>query len=217
MITYMTGVVYRMPVDSPKLVLLTSAGVGYEITLPAFVQHALQAEGVSEGSDVSFEIYYHVTDRQPRPVLVGFQDVTQKRFFEQLIGVEGVGPSKAAAALVFPVGDIARAIEDEDVTLLLKMPGIGKRAAQKIVASLNGKVTEWALQVDSDSGQPEPAPVDSAEEKVKTEALDVLVSLGHRPADAKKSVEDAIERDPDLAADSEQLIREVFRSLVGVS
>ncbi len=201
------------------MILLTNSGIGYEITLPAFVQHALQQSGVQEGDDVGLDIYYHVTDRQPKPVLVGFQNSSQKRFFEQMIAVEGIGPVKAANALVFAVEDIARAIEDEDFSLLRRMPGIGDRAAQKIVATLRGKVTEWALQVEgapAATATNEPTPEEAAINATKQEAIDVLISLGHRQNDAKEAVEKTLATTPELAQNSEDLIREIFRSLAGV-
>jgi Holliday junction DNA helicase RuvA len=217
MISYLEGQVRRMPVDGPVLVLLVG-GIGYEITLPTFVHHGLQQRGITEGDTIGLEIYYHVTDRQPKPVLVGFQDTKQKTFFERLIGVEGVGPAKAAAALIFPVADIARAIEDEDVTLLRRMPGIGDRAAQKIVAALRGKVTDWAMDA---TGTSETAPVKSpevdAQEAVINEGVNILVGLGHRPNDAKVAISNALESEPELADDIEALIRQVFRSLTGVA
>ena len=218
MISYLEGQVRRMPGDGPVMVLMTSGGVGYEITLPTFVHHGLQQGGVTEGDTIGLEIYYHVTDRQPKPVLVGFQDTKQKTFFERLIGVEGVGPAKAAAALIFPVADIARAIEDEDVTLLRRMPGIGDRAAQKIVAALRGKVTDWAMDA---TGTSETAPVKSAQvdpkDAVIQEGVDILVGLGHRPNDAKVAISKTLESEPELADDIEALIRQVFRTLTSVA
>jgi Holliday junction DNA helicase RuvA len=217
MIAYLEGQIRRMPEDGPVMVLLVG-GIGYEITLPTFVHHGLQQRGVAEGDTVGLEIYYHVTDRQPKPVLVGFQDTKQKTFFERLIGVEGVGPSKAAAALIFPVGDIARAIEDEDVTLLRRMPGIGDRAAQKIVAALRGKVTDWAMDATgtSETAPAKPAEVDPKDAVVQ-EGVDILVGLGHRPNDAKVAISSALENEPELVDDIEALIRQVFRSLTGVA
>jgi Holliday junction DNA helicase RuvA len=217
MISYLEGQVRRMPVDGPVMVLLVG-GIGYEITLPTFVHHGLQERNIVDGDTIGLEIYYHVTDRQPKPVLVGFQDTKQKTFFERLIGVEGVGPSKAAAALIFPVADIARAIEDEDSTLLRRMPGIGDRAAQKIIASLRGKVTDWAMDASSSSeaAPAKPAEVDPKDAVVQ-EGVDILVGLGHRPNDAKVAISKVLESDPELADDIEALIREVFRSLTGVA
>lgn len=211
MIAYLQGTVHQMPADQPELVLLTSCGVGYEVTLPAFVLQSLQSDDVGEGDAISLDIYYHVTERQPAPVLVGFRSAWEKRFFERLIQVEGVGPARAAAAMIFPVADTARAIESEDAGLLRRMPGIGERAAQKIVATLRGKVTEWAA-VDETRTAPAPAPEED-ENPTRTEAIEVLVNLGHRAASARDSVDGALSRRPELSEDPEELIREVFRSL----
>ncbi len=215
MIAYITGTVLRMPEGSGEMVLLTQGGVGYEVTLPAFVLQSLIVDGIEEGDSLTLQIYYHVTDRQPKPILVGFREAHEKRFFERLVGVEGIGPAKAAAALIFPVSAIAQAIEAEDLTVLRRMPGIGDRAAQKIIASLRGKVTEWAMIEPQLAGtQPTPiTAIDDAAGQSREDAIEVLVNLGHRAADARENVDDVLLHNPDLAEDSQELIREVFRSL----
>ena len=202
-----------MPEGSGKMVLLTPGGVGYEITLPASVYQSLVAEGVHEGTPLSLEIYFHTTDRQPRPILVGFRDQREKRFFEQLVQVEGVGPVRAASALIFPVSAVATAIENEDLTLLRRMPGIGDRAAQKIIATLRGKVLEWAMAEDGTPDEAGVAADGDVSAKTRDEAIEVLVSLGHRTTDARENVDDALVQHPELSEDSEELIREVFRSI----
>lgn len=202
-----------MPEGSGKMVLLTPGGVGYEVTLPASVYQSLVAEGVHEGAPLSLEIYFHTTDRQPRPILVGFRDQREKRFFEQLVQVEGVGPVRAASALIFPVSAVATAIENEDLTLLRRMPGIGDRAAQKIIATLRGKVLEWAMAEDGASDEAGAAAAADPSAKTRDEAIEVLVSLGHRTTDARENVDDALVQHPELSEDSEELIREVFRSI----
>lgn len=217
LIAYLTGTVLRMPEASGQMVLLTADGVGYEVTLPAFVLQSLIADGITDGDPISLEVYYHTTDRQPKPVLVGFRHAHEKRFFEQLIQVEGVGPARAAAALIFPVSGIARAIESEDMTVLRRMPGIGERGAQKIIAALRGKVTEWAMmEEDAPGAESEPA-VDVTVSKTRDQAIEVLVNLGHRAVNARDNVDQALARRPELSEDSEELIREVFRSLAGTT
>jgi len=214
-IAYLRGTVLRMPQEKPIIVLLTAAGVGYEITLPAFVLQSLLQEGVKDGHELGLDVYYHVTERVPKPMLVGFRNAWEKRFFEQLIHVEGVGPSTAAAALIFPPADVARAIENRDLSLLRRMPGIGERAAQKIIATLEGKVTEWAL---TEAAPESPAAAASpAEESVRDEAIEALMSLGHRAANARDSVDEVLSRRPELAENAEALIREVFRSLASAA
>lgn len=191
--------------------MIIAGGVGYEISLPTYVYQSLADDGIREGSDVELEIYYHVTDRQPKPMLVGFRHRSEKQFFEQLIQVEGIGPAKAAAALVFPVSTIASAIETEDLASLQRLPGIGSRAAQKIVATLRGKVAATALLQDtgiSEQGQFRPT------SDVRSEAIEALVTLGYRPTEAQDKVDGVIRRTPEAADDLQDLMREVFKAQI---
>lgn len=210
MINYLTGTIRNITRDPAKAVVV-AGGVGYEVSLPTYVYQSLANDGIGAGSEVELEIYYHVTERQPKPMLVGFRHPSEKEFFEQLIQVEGIGPAKAAAALVFPVSTIASAIETEDFGALQRLPGIGSRAAQKIVATLRGKVAATALLQDagiSEQGHTQP-PVDA-----RSEAVDALVTLGYRPTEARDKVEDAIRRAPEVVDDLQVLMREVFRAQV---
>ncbi|MFW6174476.1 MAG: Holliday junction branch migration protein RuvA [Chloroflexota bacterium] len=209
MISYLEGVVHDFDREAAAIVI-KAGGVGYEVTLPQFVLAALSARPVRAGDEVGLEIYYHVTDRQPRPVLVGFQRPHERRFFEQLIQVEGLGPARAAAAMIFSVSTIAQAIESEDIRVLRRMPGIGDRAAQKIVATLKGKVIETAML--RDEGYATPAQTQPAAPSGVEEAVEVLIGLGFRQQEARESVDDALSRDPALSEDTEALIREIFRA-----
>lgn len=182
--------------------------MGYEVHLPIYVYQSLLNDGLKEGEQVDLEIYYHVTERQPRPMLVGFRHPSEKAFFEQLIQVEGIGPSKAANALVFPVSTIAMAIETEDVGTLTRLPGVGTRAAQKMIATLRGKVAATAMLRDEGTREPgRRAPIADA----RSEAIDALISLGYRPTEAQDRVDEALRRNADISDDVQELMREVFR------
>ena len=210
MISYITGTI-RSLTREPGRVVVIAGGVGYEVSLPTYVYQSLANDGIGEGSQVELEIYYHVTDRQPKPMLVGFRHPSEKLFFEQLIQVEGIGPSKAASALVFPVSTIATAIENEDLGSLQRLPGIGSRAAQKIVATLRGKVAATALLVDagiSEQGQA-PPPSDA-----RSEAIEALITLGYRPTEAQDKVDAVLRQTPEAADDLQDLMREVFKAQV---
>ncbi len=210
MISYLIGTIRSLTRD-PARAVIVAGGVGYEVSLPAYVYQSLANDGIREGSEIELEIYYHVTERQPKPMLVGFRHPSEKDFFEQLIQVEGIGPARAAAALVFPVSTIASAIETEDLGSLQRLPGIGSRVAQKIVATLRGKVAATALLQDagiSEQGRT-PPPADA-----RAEAVEALVTLGYRPTEARDKVEEAIRRTPDVVDDLQGLMREVFRAQV---
>ena len=210
MISYITGTI-RSLTREPGRAVVIAGGVGYEVSLPTYVYQSLANDGIGEGSQVELEIYYHVTERQPKPMLVGFRHPGEKLFFEQLIQVEGIGPAKAASALVFPVSTIATAIENEDLGSLQRLPGIGSRAAQKIVATLRGKVAATALLVDagiSEQGQA-PPPSDA-----RSEAIEALITLGYRPTEAQDKVDAVLRQTSEAADDLQDLMREVFKAQV---
>ncbi|MBI4299526.1 MAG: Holliday junction DNA helicase RuvA, partial [Chloroflexi bacterium] len=145
MIAHLSGVLLRKSQDEQR-VIVDVGGLGYEVLLPAFVMRAL--EDKREGEPIDLEIYYHVSERQPRPTLIGFSRPHERAFFEKLIQVEDIGPIKAARALTLSISTIARAIEDDDVRTLRRLDGIGERTAHKIVATLRGRVAAEALLRD---------------------------------------------------------------------
>lgn len=205
-ISYLNGTLKRI---LPDRVVIDVHGVGYDVFLPQFVMRGLQDRSV--GDPIELEIYYHVTDRQLRPTLIGFTNGYEKRFFEKFITVEDIGPQKAARALALSVSKIAQAIEAEDVATLRKLPGIGDRTAKKMVATLRGKVTEEALLVDEGfSVVPPPEVEEETPSELREDGIAILLNLGYRRAEAVAKVDAALKREPGLAT-PEDLIREVYR------
>lgn len=205
MISYIHGTLKRKLSDR---VVVDVGGVGYDVFLPEFIMRTV--EDRPDGEPVEFEIYYHVSDRQLRPTLIGFNKGHEKQFFEKIISVEDIGPQKAARALVLSVSTIAQAIESEDVALLRKLPGIGERTARKMVATLRGKVAEEALLRDEGfstiGGAPQPEPAS----ELREDCIGILIGLGHRRSEATSKVDAAMRRRPDISTPDE-LIREVYR------
>jgi Holliday junction DNA helicase RuvA len=137
--------------------------------------------------------------------LIGFLREIEQEFFERFITVDGLGPTKAMKAIVHPIHTIADAIERKDVAFLRRLPGIGERTAEKIVASLHGKMGKYALL----RGPEEQPPAEA--EDFKAEVLDVLTKqLGHRPAEARQMVEEAMRRRSAIST-AEELFQEVYR------
>jgi len=199
MIGYLRGRVLRR---GEGMVLLEAGGVGYEVSLPPLV-----AENLPAGEDGTLELFisYHATANQPRPVLVGFLREVEQEFFERFITVDGLGPTKAVRAMVHPVHAIADAIERRDAAFLRRLPGIGGRTAEKVIAALNGKMGKYALLR-------EPAgPVRAAEGDFREEVIEVLTrQLGHRAAEARRMVDQAMQRSPQIDS-AESLFQEVYR------
>jgi Holliday junction DNA helicase RuvA len=206
MIAYIEGILKRKFEDH---VVVDVNGVGYEIYLPQFVRRTYDAR--PEGDMVSLEIYYHASERQIRPILFGFNNRYEKQFFEKIITVEDVGPVKAARALALSVSTIAQSIEAEDSASLRKLPGIGDRTAKKMIATLRGKVVEEALLRDEGYDQVMVAEPDEDVSDLKSDTLEILLSLGHRRSEAQAKIEAALADRPDIVS-PEELIRQVYRS-----
>lgn len=200
MIGYIEGKLLKKTEDR---VLVLANQIGYEVVVPAVVMERIQ--GKSIGDDIFFHIYYQQSERQPKPVLIGFSSDTEKEFFQIFITAEDIGPLKAVKALTIPVSEIATAIEARDIHKLKLLKGIGGRTAQKIIATLNGKVARFAeYPLTEEQGL---APIKDFTYPV----LDVLVSqLGHKAADAKKMIQEAMKRNSDIST-PEELFDEVYR------
>jgi Holliday junction DNA helicase RuvA len=188
-----------------ETVVIEAGGVGYEVHLPAVVARALPAPQGDDRPVVALHISFYATPNQPRPLLIGFLHEVEQEFFERFITVDGMGPTKAMKAIVHPIHVIADAIERKDVAFLRRLPGIGERTAEKVVAALHGKMGKYALLRGS---APAPPP---AMDDVRAEVLEVLTTqLGHRPAEARRMVEEALRRRPSVAT-AEELFQEVYR------
>jgi Holliday junction DNA helicase RuvA len=200
MIGYLEGKLLRKGDDR---ILVLANQVGYEVLLPAFVMNTFKAKSV--GDPVSIYIYHQQTERQPKPVLIGFNLEVEKEFFQYFISVEAIGALKAVKALDIPVRDIARAIESKNVHKLKQLKGIGDRTARKIIATLEGKMDKFALIRKS---QKEEIPI---VEDLYQQVLDVLVNqLGYKIKEAKQMITDAMKRNSNIST-PEELFEEVYR------
>ena len=201
MIGYIEG---RLLSKEEDAILLLANQVGYEILLPAFVMKTIKGKAV--GEDVALYIYHQQTERQPKPVLIGFNQGLEKEFFQLFISVEAIGPLKAVRALTRPMGDIAASIESGDVNSLKALKGIGNRTAQKIIATLKGKMGKFALM--RETAEPETA----VDEDLEQQVVDVLVQqLGHKMAEARQLVRKALRSNPSITT-PEELFEEVYRA-----
>ena len=200
MIGYIEGKILKKEEDR---VLVLANQIGYEILLPAVVMESLKDKVI--GEEISLYTYFQQTERQPKPILIGFNLEVEKDFFQYFISVEDIGPMKAVKALNVPVREIADAIESGNVQQLTQLKGIGKRTAQKIIATLEGKVGKFALIRKEESEQ---TPV---VEDISKQVLDVMVhQLGHRMSDAKQMISSALKRNSTISS-PEDLFEEVYR------
>jgi Holliday junction DNA helicase RuvA len=205
MISHLTGAITKKH-EGRQSIEITIAGIGYEVALPTFVWRALEETPL--GEEVSLEIFYQVSERQPTPLLVGFQRDVERDFFRKLVEVPDLGPTKAMRALAYSVSTIATWIEQSDERALRSLPGIGERLAKTMVAHLKGKVVEEALLQDEHFAGPKPKSGPPSLSEVQQLAVAGLVRLGYKESDASKWVQQ-VSKDGETA-DVEEIIRAVF-------
>lgn len=200
MIGYIEGKILK---KEDERVLVLANQVGYEILLPAFVMETINPQ--KAGDEIALYVFYQQTERQPKPILIGFNLEAEKEFFQSFISVEDIGPLKAVKALSVPVSEVARAIENRDVHSLTRLKGIGTRTAQKIIATLEGKMGKFALIRKADKRKTNVA------EDFTEQVFEVLVKqLGHKTSDAKRMIADAFGRKRAISS-PEELLDEIYR------
>lgn len=206
MIGYLKGKILQVESDG---ILLLSGDVGYEVLLTAKIVEKLLSKSLTD-DPVSFYIYYHQTERQPKPVLIGFETLEDKEFFQTFITVDAIGPMKAVKAMTKLPGEIATAIEKKDVKFLCSLNGIGKRTAEKIIATLHGKLGKF-VSVSSVASKDNTVPLSIEMRDISSQVEDVLVEqLGHSPASARRMVTEAFERNKAICK-PEELFDEIFQ------
>lgn len=206
MIGYLEGDILQLEADA---ILLKAGHVGYEILLSPLLAEKIQAQQTQKET-IGLYIYTHQTERQPKPVLIGFETPEDKAFFQLFITVDAIGPMKAAKALSRPASEVARAIEKKEVKFLTGLSGIGKRTAEKIIATLHGKVEKFIGQLSAGE-EPDDVPMSETLEDIARQVADVLVEqLGHSPASARRLINEAIRRNSNIAS-PEALFDEIYQ------
>jgi Holliday junction DNA helicase RuvA len=166
-----------------------------EVLIPEHTRRQLQARvGELVALHTIFYIEGNAMGGRMTPRLVGFLSAIDREFFEIFCSVDGVGARKALRAMVRPVRELARAIQDQDVKVLATYPGIGEATAERIVAKLRRKVGKFALIVgakDPTEGQPietngEP---ENAEPDVIRDTFAALLSVGHNESQARQLID----------------------------
>jgi holliday junction DNA helicase RuvA len=193
MIAHLRG---RLFSKQPGQAIVEAGGVGYDvvISIPTFT--ALPAEG----AEVS--LYIHTQVREDILALYGFLELKEKRLFERLITVSGVGPKLAVTILsgLNPESTVT-AIRGQDHVTLTRIPGVGKKLAERLVVELKDKLDDMAIA---------PAAVVSAG-PAGEDVLSALVNLGYQRPAAQKAIEAAVEKDKALGRDFDALFRAALK------
>ena len=171
----------RVLTASPGRVLLDVAGVGYEIQIPLSTFYALPS---ASETPVSLHVHTHV--REDALQLYGFATEEERTVFEQLISISGVGPRLALAILSgIGVDELRRAVRDEDRPRLCKIPGVGRKTAERVLLELRDKL-DRILDRARESG------ATSAAGAPYEDAVSALVNLGYTPDVARRAVDRAL-------------------------
>ncbi|MDX2053100.1 MAG: Holliday junction branch migration protein RuvA [Polyangiaceae bacterium] len=163
--------------ESSGPVLIDVGGVGYEVHVPAGT--TAKAEKVPQG--IRLLIHTHV--REDTLQLFGFASALERLVFRMLLGVPNVGPKTALGVLsALPPPELARAVQASDVAGLSKVPGIGKKTAERLVLELQEKLTGIGPEVAQRKG------TDPSGQGDAQLLLRALVNMGYRPTEAERAV-----------------------------
>jgi Holliday junction DNA helicase RuvA len=190
MIAQLRGTLAKKAIDH---VLIDVAGVGFRVGVSLQTLAALPAVGAVA------ELYTQLIVREDALLLVGFATLEEEAAFELVTSVQGIGPKLAMSILsTLQVSELAAAVRVSDHARLVRIPGIGKKTAERLALELRDKF-------DSPSA-PANRPAGSA-----SQVASALVNLGYKPAEAERAASDASQRDP--AANVAELVKAALRRL----
>ena len=199
MIAYLEGLVTS---GGTEAVITVGGGIGLDVQLSALSAERLPAVGQP------VRLWTHLAVREDAWSLYGFIDEDERAMFRLLITVSGVGPKVALGMLSrAPAAEIATALRTGDEKALVKLPGIGKKSAQRLVVELGQRIPDSALGVEAGA---ETAPERSGR---LSEAAAVLQAMGLTAAAAEQALTKARRNDPDLGEDLEAWIRAALRGV----
>ena len=198
MIAHLRG---RLLSKTPNAAIIECAGVGYDVTISVATFTSLPAEGAEAA------LYIHTHVREDQIALFGFSETQEKRLFEKLLTISGIGPKLAITVLSGIAADrLVTAIRSGDHATLTRIPGIGKKTAERVVLELKDKLDDMAVVAAASSSGIHHGPVGD-------DALSALVNLGYPRPIAQKAIETAIAKDSAASQDFETLFRAAMAAI----
>jgi Holliday junction DNA helicase RuvA len=190
----------------PPALMLDVQGVGYELDAPMTTFYDLP----EEGSELM--LHTHLVVREDAQLLFGFSTENQRNLFRHLLKISGIGPRVGLAILSgLSVNEFRLCVNGEDVVRLTKVPGIGRKTAERVILELRGKQLP-GMSVDGDTA------VAGSVDEIRNDAISALTALGYRIKDAEKVINQlADQSDATEALSSEFLIRQALQSMSGGS
>ncbi|QJI44608.1 Holliday junction branch migration protein RuvA [Pseudomonas sp. ADAK2] len=192
----------------PPHLILDVNGLGYELEVPMTTLYRLPSVGEP------LTLHTHLVVREDAQLLYGFASKRERDFFRELIRLNGVGPKLALALMSsLEVDELVRCVQSQDTSALTKVPGVGKKTAERLLVELKDRFKAWetvpamfALVPNQPGGLDAPAPTVNAE----SDAISALVSLGYKPQEASKAITSIKEK----GLSSEDLIRRALKGMI---
>lgn len=199
MIGYLRGVLLD---KQPPFITLVVNGVGYELEVPMSTLFQLPEQGKE------LELHTHLVVREDAQLLFGFYSKRDRLMFRELIRLNGVGPKLALALMSgMSANELIACVHAEDTARLMKVPGVGKKTAERLLVELKGRFKDW-----DNGGMPTSLPEQAASSvkgsSAEQDALSALISLGYKPAEASRSIRAVFAE----GLSSEELIRRALQS-----
>lgn len=197
MIGFLRG---RVAVRQAPIVIIECAGIGYEVETPmsTFLDLA------EVGADIF--LHTHLLVRDDAHILYGFATEDEKILFRTLLKVSGVGAKMGLAILsAMTTQDFARCVQTEDTAMLVKIPGVGKKTAERLIIEMRDKIGHGKALSPSSVTR-----LSSRESNPRTEAIDALETLGYKPAEVRRLLAEIDIKDQS----AEDLIRLALRRAV---
>ncbi|TPH14027.1 Holliday junction branch migration protein RuvA [Litorilituus lipolyticus] len=198
---------------SPEI-LIECAGVGYEVSMPMTSIYALPE--LNEQAT----IYTHFVVREDAQLLYGFANKVERKLFRLLIKVNGVGPKLALAILSgMSANQFVSCVNHDDVNAIVKIPGVGKKTAERLLIEMRDKLKDWQAQMPMNTPATDAMPdqlsaeytfVDNFVNDDKGDAINALISLGYKQAQADKAVKQVYSK----GMSSEDIIRDALKSML---
>ncbi|SFT50390.1 Holliday junction DNA helicase subunit RuvA [Pseudoalteromonas sp. DSM 26666] len=192
----------------PPEILLEVSGVGYEVQMPMTCFYDLPKVGDNA------IVYTHFVVREDAQLLFGFNNKTERALFRELLKANGVGPKLGLAILSgMSAQQFVSCVNNEDATALVKLPGVGKKTAERLVLEMKDRLKNWGNDLFtpfSDSAVIEPASDATIANNAADDAVSALVALGYKLPQAQKAVKSVSK--PDIS--TEVLIKESLKSML---
>lgn len=192
----------------PPHLLIDIQGVGYDVLAPMSTFYRLPELGAT------VVLHTHFSVSETAQQLYGFIEQNDRLLFRQLIKINGVGPKMALAILSgMETQDFVRCVAADNVSALVKVPGVGKKTAERLIVEMRDRLKDWSI-ADVNGGESSVTDIAQgfAANDIIADAESALVALGYKPVEAAKVVA-AVQREQEVER-SEDLIRLALRSML---